>query len=148
VSPQPARNRPDLPQPKQQQQQQEQEDSQAVEEERDACSFMWFDMTPQPKKTPTEVVRRQKKVVDSSTKKSSTNRHSAPPGSLDFHLVDVSKSLTNVSSIQRRTSQKIDVQKKPTELKRRKSTTTLYNPERRKESQSRFRFLMFDFVDV
>ena len=131
VSPQPGRNKAELPQQQQQP---------IEEEERDACSFMWFDLTPPVKKpSQAEVVRRQKKVNDvAAVKKRATNRHSAPPGTLDF--IDVTKSVT--SSKPRVTSQRNDIQPKPTsELKRRRSTTTLNvnNSDKRKtESQSRF----------
>jgi len=95
----------------------------AGEEDREPCSFMWFDMTPAPKK-PAPEMRRQKKMVSSATaKRLAMNRHSAPPGSLETSL--------------RRQSTK-DVPNPTAELKRRKSSTTLSTnvAERRKPSQS------------
>ena len=134
VSPQPGRNKVS---PSKQQQQQ-------PEEERDACSFMWFDWSPAPKKSPLDganVVRRPKKVLDLQTsQRRSLNRHSAPPGSLDFeNASDVAKRVSSATS-KTRLSHRNDVQPKSlSDLKRRKSSTTLCtNPERRRDSKSRF----------
>jgi hypothetical protein len=128
VSPQQQQQQHQPPQPQQQQQQQQEE---GVVEDRDACSFMWFDMTPALKKP--EVVRRQKKAADGNSvaaAKKATHRHSAPPGSLDYpsHRQPPAK------------SSRTDARVTPADLKRRKSSTTLNSgaaDHRRKSSQSR-----------
>ena len=123
------------PQQQQQQQQLQQQQQQAPEEDRESCSFMWFDMTPAPTKKPTvDVVRRQKTSSTLAAKnKLSMNRHSAPPGSLDLPRRRSDVQPTKATPV-------------TTNLKRRKSSTMLASSnnsmsvadEKSKTSQSRF----------